>query len=199
MQKINKIDSKYYLKSINGIAYSYQKLEQYQKSIDFINLQKGIFDLNNIYKSKLSLIQSINFAKLSEWKESLNEIDKSLHFRYDENTNNIKKIIIKGNSLKRKSPVAGLLLSSAIPGLGKVYAGKYKDAIYSFLLVSISGWQSYRGFSNDGINSLRGWFSSALFATFYVGNIYGSFVEVKLYNNRKENKIINQINIEFQY
>ena len=198
-QKISEIDSEYYMTSIDGIAYSYQKLEQYNESINFINLQMKTVELNDIYTSKLCLIQSINFAKLSEWEKSLKEIEKSLQFKYSDYANNVKKIIIKGNSLKHKSPTAGLLLSSVIPGLGKVYAGKPKDAVYSFLLVSISGWQSYRGFSNDGVNSLRGWFSSALFTSFYIGNLYGSFVEVKLYNYRKENEIVNQLNIEFQF
>lgn len=94
-------------------------------------------------------------------------------------------------SLHRRSPVVAGLLSAVVPGTGKMYAGKVKQGIGSLLPIAGLGvvtWELYRkgGFENP----LLYVFGSA-FTVFYVGNIWGSVVSVKITRHEHE-KIIDQ-------
>jgi uncharacterized protein len=76
-----------------------------------------------------------------------------------------------GSAVRTKSPaLAGVL--SIIPGLGKIYCGKTKDGIYSFVFISVLGYLTYDTYTKGAYSSSLIWGSS--FVTFYLGNIYGS-------------------------
>lgn len=90
---------------------------------------------------------------------------------------------------KRKSPVLAGALSAIFPGAGKVYAGRWKDGIVSFLFVGANAYSAYRGFKNGGINSPYGWIFGSLSAGFYFGNIYGATKAAKGHNASLESKI----------
>ncbi|RMG57182.1 MAG: hypothetical protein D6722_25310 [Bacteroidetes bacterium] len=80
----------------------------------------------------------------------------------------------EGLALKRKSPVLAIGLSTVVPGLGKAYAGYWKDGLFSLLFTGISAWQAYRGFSRNGPRNAYAWVYTGLAAGFYLGNLYGS-------------------------
>lgn len=84
-----------------------------------------------------------------------------------------------------KNPAKAALLSVAIPGMGKAYAGLKKDALISFISVGVSTLQAIRGFNARGTSSVYGWVSSAFAISFYGGSIYGSVASVKKYNQKK--------------
>ena len=83
-------------------------------------------------------------------------------------------IVKKAASIKYKKPAVSLMMSAIVPGSGKVYSGYWKDGLVSFLFVGISAWQSYRGFSQKGVNSVYSWIMGGISLSFYSGNIYGS-------------------------
>lgn len=85
---------------------------------------------------------------------------------------------------KFKSPLVAGLLSGVIPGSGKLYAGDWKNAIFSLLFVGINTYQSYRGFSRNGINSAQGWIFGGIGFGYYVGNIYGATWTAKRKNQQ---------------
>lgn len=97
-------------------------------------------------------------------------------------TEPITRLIEHGRNLPRKSPLVGSLLSTVVPGAGKVYAGRPIDGLYSLILVGGSAWLAYDGFNGDGTSSIKGWLFSISGAVLYVGNIYGSNIAVRLYN-----------------
>jgi hypothetical protein len=79
-----------------------------------------------------------------------------------------------------KSPLLAGMLSAAIPGMGKVYAGHWEDGISAFFMVGISAWQGYEGFRKEGISSAKGWILGGLAAAMYGGNIIGSVLQVRI-------------------
>lgn len=91
----------------------------------------------------------------------------------------------KTGSIKYKSPAAATALSALVPGLGKIYSNDWKDGLFSLLFVGTNVWQSYRGFSRKGIESVTGWIFGALAAGFYTANLFGSWKSAGDYNNKQ--------------
>ncbi len=100
----------------------------------------------------------------------------------------------KGLNRKKRSLFIAGGLSTLVPGLGKVYTGNLKDAIFSFLMVGLNAWQSYRGFRLRGFDNAYGWIFGGIGLTFYAGNIYGSVKSAQQFNNRVEKKYIQRAN-----
>jgi len=84
-----------------------------------------------------------------------------------------------------RSPLLAAVLSSAIPGAGKVYAGRPADGLYSLLVTGSSAWVAV-SYGQDERWTRAGLFG-AMSLFFYLGNIYGSAVEARHYGwARKE-------------
>jgi TM2 domain-containing membrane protein YozV len=83
-------------------------------------------------------------------------------------------------------------LSAIIPGTGRIYAGRLTDGLYSLLVIGTTGWQAYEGFQDDGVRSTRGWIYGAVCGFFYLGNVYGSVVAVKIHNDRLELNLLRE-------
>lgn len=95
-------------------------------------------------------------------------------------------------SYNYKKTSTAIALSTVIPGAGKAYAGYWKDALFSFVFVSLSAWQSYRGFDQKGVNSLYGWLYGGMGLGFYIGNIYGSAKAVNKHNYELDHHLQHQ-------
>jgi hypothetical protein len=80
---------------------------------------------------------------------------------------------------RRSAALAGLL-SAVVPGLGKAYAGKPRQGIAAFLPILTLGLLTWEGYRKDGPTSVRFLGFGSLFTLFYVGNIWGSTLAVKV-------------------
>ncbi len=76
--------------------------------------------------------------------------------------------------IKYKKPVVASLLSTVVPGLGKIYTNDIKNGLGVFSIITLYSWQSYRGFKHEGVKSFYAWSFGAFASGFYIGNIYGS-------------------------
>lgn len=96
-----------------------------------------------------------------------------------------------GNSaqLPTPSPLMAAALSTAVPGLGRVYLGRWQEGLTSFLLVGAPAWFAYGGFERDGVESVRGWLLATTTAVFYLGNIYGSWVGAETDRRKAERRL----------
>jgi TM2 domain-containing membrane protein YozV len=74
----------------------------------------------------------------------------------------------------RKSPVAAAVFSAMVPGLGKIYADRPEDGLFSFISTGIFTGLAAWSFYEDGAGSVRGWIYASVGSIFYAGNIYGS-------------------------
>lgn len=105
---------------------------------------------------------------------------------------NMELILLANQSaeLDYKSPAVGALMSTIIPGSGKMYAGNWKDGLISLLFIAGNSWNAYSGFRKYGEKSAYGWIFGSITFGFYLGNIYGSFKEVKFYNTRLDEQML---------
>ncbi len=98
-----------------------------------------------------------------------------------------------------RSPVLAGVYSALVPGLGKFYAGKKKQAIAAFLPVISLAALTYEAYRKDGVRSARFIGFGALFSVFYIGNIWGSTLAVKIRRNEfykeYDNKILFDLHI----
>jgi TM2 domain-containing membrane protein YozV len=79
-----------------------------------------------------------------------------------------------------KSELTAVILSTIIPGAGKIYTKEYSDGIIAFIVTGLMGYIAYTDFKAD--HKFREWLFSGLTAFFYGGNIYGSAASAQIYN-----------------
>ena len=105
-----------------------------------------------------------------------------------------------GTQLPTRSPFLAGVLSTIVPGTGRLYAGfRIGDALTSLFTVGITSWQAYDGFRRDGLSSAKGWTLGTLGGIFYVGNIYGSVISARVYNRHIEDEFLSALSIELPY
>ncbi len=93
------------------------------------------------------------------------------------------ELVSQAEGFKRKSPALAAVMSTLLPGSGKLYTERYWDALASFLTVGFSGHHAWAGFKRNGTRSVTAWIHTIVGAYFYLGNIYGSAASAKLYND----------------
>lgn len=156
-----------YLKSI----FKENNFENYRKTFENIKLgdkfiysqrAKQLFYFSYFFSDD-SLPPKVNFLETFEGNQ--NEILKFYDWKTDP---------------PYKSPLAAAILSSIIPGAGKIYTEKYADGIIAFLATGILGYISYTDFKSS--HHFRAWLFSALTVGFYGGNIYGSAASALIFN-----------------
>ena len=85
-----------------------------------------------------------------------------------------------------KSPIiaAGL---SIVPGLGRIYAGRPYDGIFSFMTLSLSGNAAYMAINQK--RPYAGPFFTAVFIIAYLGEIYGGWRSAKFYQTASSSEL----------
>ncbi len=83
---------------------------------------------------------------------------------------------------KQKSGFVAGSLSAVFPGLGKIYAGYPYEGLTAFGQCLVLGLQTVEAYSlNPKVSrNERFWFFGGVFAVFYVGNIWGSSLKIKI-------------------
>ena len=104
-----------------------------------------------------------------------------------------------GEQLPRRSPLLAGMLSTIVPGAGRLYTGRLADALNTLFTVGLTGWQAYAGFRRDGLSSVKGWSLGTLCGVFYVGNIYGSVISARVYNRDITDEFLATLFIELPY
>lgn len=155
--------------------------EDLSSAQDFINRSKG---LDLVSKTNY---QSYIYLLGRKWKKADSVLSSQ--------PSSDQKLVLlcqSGLRIHHKSPFLAGTFSAILPGTGKVYTGFWKDGIVSFLFVAANAWQTYRGFSKDGVRSTQGWIFGGLTAGFYLGNIYGSVKSAVKHNKRANDAIYNE-------
>ncbi|MFZ4577434.1 MAG: hypothetical protein ACOYOB_03475 [Myxococcota bacterium] len=75
-------------------------------------------------------------------------------------------------------------LSAIVPGLGRVYVGRWQDGLMTLPLVGVPAYFAWSGFDRNGTSSVRGWLTGTLAGVLYLGNVYGSAVGASVENDR---------------
>ena len=93
---------------------------------------------------------------------------------------------------KDKSPFLAFSMSAIIPGSGKIYTGYWKDGLIAFSFVTLTAWQSYKGFSKKGSRSVYGWLYGTASLSFYIGNLFGSGKSAHMHNLHRKQDLFNE-------
>ncbi|MCZ7603505.1 MAG: hypothetical protein M5R37_11570 [Melioribacteraceae bacterium] len=120
--------------------------------------------------------------QLDKLQSAENQIDSASFFEPFDKKESIEllKFYQRKLNFDDKNPTLAAVMSTVLPGLGKIYTGNYGDGITALLLTGILTFLSVDNF--DAGHDFRGWLFAGLAAYFYAGNIYGSAVSVNVYN-----------------
>jgi hypothetical protein len=102
---------------------------------------------------------------------------------------NLEKFAEGIRSFKKKSPLLAGVFSAVVPGSGKMYYGKIGEGLISLLTQTIFGLQTLEAYRKDGIRSARFIIFGSAFSVFYIGNIWGSVIGVKIRNDEFNDQI----------
>ena len=127
--------------------------------------------------ARLELLGAVKALAAGEWRDA----DRALALAQPATPTaafvaEAQQWLAKSRDLPTPSPAVAAALSAAVPGLGRVYLGRWQEGATSLLLVGVPSWFAYGGFERDGASSVRGWLLASTAAVFYLGNIYGSWV-----------------------
>lgn len=154
------------------------KAYAYLKTDNFIRLENSLVDYD-YENDELDVLHSSSNALSGNWSY-FDKIEAPNSYWMK----NFKSMAVEIQQDKRKSPFLAGLLSTAFPGSGKAYVGRWKDGLFSLLLVGANSWQAIRLINKKGIKNVGSIFFSGFSVGLYLGNIYGSVKAAKGYNQR---------------
>lgn len=97
---------------------------------------------------------------------------------------------------QKKSLTTAALLSTLIPGAGKIYTGEVGDGVTALITTALSAYLAYTNFKAD--HQFRAWLFTGLTAFFYGGNIYGSAASAQIYNARIRVNFDSEVKLYFE-
>ena len=163
----------------------YLKIKFYQSDLSgaqkYLNSNLNIETNSKVKYQEYIYLLSRNWNRADSFFRAVNGIDSRLG-----------QLAQNGISLHHKVPGLAALMSSIIPGTGKVYSGYWKEGLMSFIFVAANSWQTYRRYDKYGPNNAGVWVFGTLAAGFYLGNIYGSIKSAKRYNKTRNDEIYNR-------
>jgi tetratricopeptide (TPR) repeat protein len=189
---IREPQSMYIKNAYYQIALSYSLAGNYKKSNELIKSY-----LNDAKQESLDTqakqLTGLNYIYMKKWPNAfscLSKLDKK-----DSVNIALASLALEGHKLFYKNKLMAGLLSSVIPGAGKIYCNRPIDGLFSLFLTGLTGWQAYEGFHRDGLNSFKGWAYGSICGVLYCGNIYGSVVAAQIYNEQKDEQFIKKVKI----
>ncbi len=169
---------------ITEIGLTYFRMEQYSDSLSFLQT----YPSENGTPERV-LLTSANLMMLGQWQQA-EEVLKDCSTNLAEP---LRELAREGSRMRRKSPLLAGILSSFVPGLGKIYAGEYGDGIQSLAFIGLFGTLSFLSFRSDGIDSVRGWIYTSVGVVLHAGNIYGSVVSAGRFNRLQEETLLQDV------
>lgn len=147
-------------------------------------LKKDLSSLDRLLSNKTSRKNNLIKLKVTLMLES-KQTDFNLNDYLDEDDSDyfeLSKLYYERKNPDYKSEILAGILSSVIPGSGKIYTENYGDGITSFILTGLFSYLAYDNFKHD--HNFKGYLFSGIAAGFYFGNIYGSVASAQIFNVR---------------
>jgi len=181
------------------LAYTDFKKRQFQLSESRIAQIPLISPFTDQLKLQTNYLLVANKLSTQKWIEAEKLLSDDLLFLKPNNhRNSLKQMLEEGKNIKQKSPLFAGAFSAVIPGAGKFYAGRSIDGLFTFFLHGFMVWQAWDGFAEKNTKSVKGWLFSGLGSVFYIGNIYGSAIAVKIYNKNINDNFDQKIRFELR-
>lgn len=97
------------------------------------------------------------------------------------------------STFQKRKPIVSALMSTVVPGLGKLYLGRPRTFFSSLLTNAFFGFQAYESIKVNGINNYYSIISAGVFSVFYISNIYGAYHDTKRVKWEKKRKYLNEV------
>lgn len=183
------------------IGATYFLMDQFGESVQFLReVLPHITDAQQ--HAEAEQLIGLSYLMQKQWSKA-DEIFKTLQesgvISVREKASVYQSYAEAGMQLPTRSPFLAGVLSTVVPGAGRVYTGRLGDALTSLVTIGLAGWQAYDGFQRDGLSSVKGWTFGTLCSVFYVGNIYGSVVSARVYNQNIEDEFLATVSVELPY
>lgn len=146
--------------------------------------ESGVFDSASVRRTVL-------YANMLDqhWKDARIAFNAIPETEKVPRRSDVEKLIRRGEKMKKKNPWVATALSVPVPGLGKVYAGQWKDGIIGLLFVGANAWQAVRRFDKEGTDTFWGWIHGGFALGFYTGNLYGAHKAARQQNKKKQDRL----------
>jgi TM2 domain-containing membrane protein YozV len=186
-----KSNSPYYNKSVFYAATNYAYTKKYSQALSVVKkefIDTSYNQLMYLQKGGLFLLQR-DYSRFDSVSKCFNYSDFYVAAEQKEMLLYRKKL----SSYKKKSPFVAGLLSTAVPGLGKFYAGKRGQALATAAACFVTGIVAAENLYRGGVTSPQFIITGTIFSFFYIGNIWGSVISVKMarrsFNDKTDNDI----------
>jgi tetratricopeptide (TPR) repeat protein len=160
--------------------------QQYDEVNDLLHLNDNLSETDKLFLMLSGEMLKGDFKSASLLFENNSGVDAGFITDYG-------RLIDLERKFNYKKPGISVVMSAILPGSGKVYSGFWKDGLISFIFITASAYQSYRGFNKNGVKSAYGWIFGSLATGFYIGNLYGSGKSANQHNSEFRHKIHHQV------
>ncbi|MDY0103635.1 MAG: hypothetical protein RBS07_11930 [Lentimicrobium sp.] len=144
---------------------------------DFLKQNHNLLQDEKLFLKLNSQLLSYQWDEAEETYDSLVSGGNASHLKYD--------ALFRGiHDAKFKKAGIALGMSAIMPGSGKAYTGEWKDGLVALFFVAGSAIQAYRGYNLYGKKSTFFIAYTGLAASFYLGNLYGSFKSARKHNDK---------------
>ena len=179
-------------------------------SLSSAYLEEYDLGVSNLENNKALLNNNTELYALEQAGFSLLKRDLKLYENYSKNFSyttynladkekNLDSIFLSLKNYKKKSPFIAASLSAIVPGLGKVYAGQIGEGVSAFLTVGSFAAITTENWIKHGFLNWKTLLFGSLGTVFYVGNIWGSAVSVKIgyddFNEKQNISILYNIHL----
>ncbi|MCK4510642.1 membrane protein insertion efficiency factor YidD [bacterium] len=180
--------------AVRQLAFTRWDQGRYREAIELVDARSTADD-TLAAPCPTDVIAGASYLMLGEWESSiasLSAVERGANGRRGRIADDMARLALEGQEAPRKSPVAAAVMSSLLPGTGKMYAGRLLDGLFSLATISLTSWMAIEGFSEDGSSSTKGWIYGGISAWLYAGNIYGTITAVEQHNLALELAIIGE-------
>ena len=192
-------DSPWFEKSRFFAAYNHAYLQEINKSRELLsvfnkNSSDQVIIMKNFQLAGMALLE----REMDEFKYHAENFTGNFNITASEE-GRLNEYYNRISEMPSRSPFVAGIMSAAVPGLGRIYAGKTAEGISSFLYVGALVATSWDLYNRLGGNNPFFIISASISGIFYVGNIWGSAVAVnrvqREFNHEMDQRILLDMHI----
>ena len=178
---------------IYRIARIYLKENKPDNAVDIL---KYINKKDSLYKK----IYGFAYLKAGDYEKARETYHNNefigLTYLYERRFDKAKEYLGDIGKPNRKSPLLGTVLS-IFPGGGKFYAGRKFDGFISLMAVASSAIPAYFAYKRN--DTIKEYIYGGITLFFYLGNIYGGWLAVQVYNDKSEERFIKGVALRLNF
>ncbi len=177
-------------------AYSLAHLRQYDTALRIV---QGLDLLPDGSDSLLQQLQALELAGIYLLQRDTVRAKAQIgRFRYTyyglaDEQRRVAGAVDRIRTMPKRSPFAAGALSALLPGAGRWYAGRKKQAIGSFFQLAGLALLTWEAYHRHGPRSVPFYLFGTGFTVFYLSNIYGSAMAVKIKRHESNTILDNRI------